>query len=312
MRDKGNDLQESVIASSELIESEENLISSEGDETLGQVKYYLHGTSSLLDVEGIREMGLSAREGRATLSTDLEHACKWATGENRQYSDSQTSRAADATGRIFVFSKPADLTVDYGLHTDAQIAGQEITGFPIKYAAGRKQLALFQLASNKADLKQVKKEQREVVTLPPECIKAVIEPSPEVKALAGHLSRQVKQLEKVNITQVAKQLETLLANDPKNVISGSAAEISRSLVITTIESIVISKLRNLRLGVLSMKGYKILENGVAQSQQRDPEKLCREVAEMYEHSHQDGFDIGVAWLNRRIAAETELLSKEVE
>ncbi len=43
---------------------EKRLISSESDETLSQVRYFLHGTASMIDAREIEKAGLHCRESR--------------------------------------------------------------------------------------------------------------------------------------------------------------------------------------------------------------------------------------------------------
>ncbi|MCX6741058.1 MAG: hypothetical protein NTY61_01525, partial [Candidatus Parcubacteria bacterium] len=183
--------------------SEKRLFSSEGDETLSQTRHFLHGTTSMIDARGIEEAGLRCREGRAMLSTDLAHSLAWAAGEKRQYSESQTAVGKDEAGRVFIFRKPDELRVDYGLFTDAVVTENRVTGFPIKYASGRKQLALYQPGSTKDQLQKLKKEERNIITLTPDNIEAVIKPSAEIRGLVTELCEQAKRFEKIDRAKYA-------------------------------------------------------------------------------------------------------------
>lgn len=293
-------------------QAETLLVSSEGDETLKDVSFFLHGTSSLIDAERIQENGLSVREGRATVSTDLEHALKWAMGANRHYSESQTERDDDEIGRIIVVGKPDDYKIDYGLYTDATIKDKEVTGSPIKYASGRKQLALYRPDSKKEDLRSITKDERERLTLAPECIEAVIKPSEEMQDLISGLSIKVKKLEEFNISDYSKKLADAIKKDSGNKVTGDVNELSRQLITTTVESIAISKMRNLYLDILTAKGFKIFENTETQSRPRDLSIVSDEVSALYNKSHQGNFDIGIKWLNKMIIAKTEALLEETK
>ncbi len=311
MIDKEHSPKNREFTISEEIKPEKRLLSSEGDETLEQVRYFLHGTPSMLDVQNIEESGLRIPEGRATLSTDLAHSVAWATGKKREFSESKTVTNEDTEGRIFVFRKPEGLKIDYGLFTDAEISEHRVTGFPLKYASGRKQLALYKPESIRFDLQKLKKEERDVMTLPPDNIEAVIRPSEEIHKLVAELSQQTKQFERIDIEKYAARLAELLTNDNKNTIKGDVLKISIDIVTSTVESITISKIRNLSLDVLASRGYEIVENDEPQTRQRNIQSLQTELQTLYEQCHQDNFNIGIDWLNTFAIKETERLRDEM-
>ncbi len=311
MIDKENSPKRREFPISEEIQLERNLLSSEGDETLEQLRYFLHGTSSMIDVRGIEEGGLRIPEGRATLSTDLAHSVAWATGKKLQFSESRTATNEDTEGRIFVFRKPDGLKIDYGLFTDAVVSEHRVTGFPLKYASGRKQLALYKPKSIRHDLEKLRKEERDVVTLPSENIEAVIRPSEEIYGLVAELSQKTKRFEKIDIKKYAARLTKLLSNDNKNTIKGDVLKICIDIVTSTVESITISKIRNLSLDVLASQGYEIVDNNEPQTRQRNIQSLQTEIQTLYEQCHQDNFDIGIDWLNIFTIKETKRLRDEM-
>lgn len=295
----------------ESVNKSERLVSSEDDETLGDVEYFLHGTNSLLDAQKIQQDGLSVREGRSTISTDLAHSLSWAMGENRHFSESETPRADNEVGKIFVIKKPNDLRVDYGLFTDAAINGTEVTGFPLKYASGRKQLAFYRVDTSKEELARKTADERARLSIPPEQIELAIVPTKELVKSVENLSIKTKKLEVIDIDSCSKELANILRLQHTNKTFDGLTLISRQLVVTTIESIVISKLRNLYLDILTSKGYKIFENGQPQERLRELEGLKNEVTRLYGKSHEDGFDIGIEWLNKLTKTKTKFLNKEL-
>ena len=293
------------------INKNERLISSEDDETLGDVEYFLHGTNSLLDTQTIQQEGLSVREGRSTVSTDLAHSLSWAMGEHRHFSESETPRADNEVGKIFVIKKPNDLRIDYGLFTDSTISRTEITGFPLKYASGRKQLAFYRVDTSKEVLVSQKADERAQLVIAPEQIELVIAPTKELANFVDKLSIKTKRLEAVDINNYSGGLADILKLQHANKTPDELSLISRQLILATIESIVISKLRNLYLDILASKGYEIYENGQQQDMARDLTSLKTEVTELYDKSHASDFDIGVEWLNRLIPRKTQQLLDEL-
>lgn len=303
--------EEKQINAAEESALEKRLLSFEGDETLSQVRYFLHGAASIIDAQAIETAGLSCREGRATLSTDLAHSLAWAVGEKRQYSESKTAREENEEGRVFIFRKPDDLRVDYGLFTDAVVTKNRVTGFPIKYASGRKQLALYRPESTKEQLRELKKEERDIVTLSPDNIEAVIRPSAELRELVAELAQRAKRFEKIDIANNTTKLARLLQNDDTNIIKGDIVAICKDIITTTIESVTISKIRNLLLDILASKGYEIFENNEPQPRPRDAQAVQAEVLALYELCHKKSFDIGIAWLNNFITTQSEHLRDEI-
>ncbi|MEI6237004.1 MAG: hypothetical protein WCP03_00175 [Candidatus Saccharibacteria bacterium] len=288
---------------------DERLISSDGDESLASVKYFLHGTASLANAENIKDAGFTAREGRATISTDLAHSLRWAMGENKHFSESETSRNKEEVGKIFIIKKPLDYRVDYGLYTDAIISGDEITGFPLKYVAGRKQLAFYKLGAQKDELANLAKDQRDKLIISAEQIELVIEPTKELLEFVEDLSEKTKRLERISIDSYSQELARILKLQQNDKTIDDLEVLSHQLIVTTIESIVISKLRNLQLDVFASKGYKIFENSKWQARDRNLVNLKKEITELYDKSYQKDFDIGIEWLNKPIITKTELLFK---
>jgi hypothetical protein len=195
------------------------------------------------------------------------------------------------------------------LFTDANVSGNEITGFPLKYASGRKQLAFYKFGTQKDELANKAKEQREKLVIPAEQIELVITPTKKLQKLAGELSEKTKRLETINIDNYAQELAIILKMQRCDKTIDDLKDLSHQLIISTIESIVISKLRNLQLDVFATKGYKIFENKQPQTRTRILENLKQEIAGLYEKSHQKDFNIGIDWLNKLIVAKTELMSK---
>jgi hypothetical protein len=141
--------------------SEYEINSIEGDEGLSHISLVLHGNSSEEDSHRILQTGMTVQEGRATVSTDLAHAIRWATtAEKRHYSKSPTKREDDEVGRIFVLRIPEGLHLGYGMFTSEKIddAHKEVKGTPIKYASGRKQPAFYGGEDSEALRRQIEVE----------------------------------------------------------------------------------------------------------------------------------------------------------
>lgn len=282
----------------------------EGDEALVSVSYVLHGNSSLNDSRQIIKNGLHVQEGRATVSTDLAHALRWATqAEKRQYSKSLTKRTQGEVGRIFVIKIPDTLHIGYGIFTSLSINQEqkEIKGAPIKYASGRKQLALYKTKDTEAARRNIElhKLKREI-TLPPETIAAVVHPSQELHELMAAFEARVRRFEEPDMPKTIEALQLLLRKD------GLADTVVAELAVSTLESITISRMRHLLLDVKRVLGYKVRrEDGTFDMRQVNPESVAASVRHLYQISHADGFCFGPEWLGSYLKSQSKVLLVEL-
>lgn len=262
------------------------------------------------------------QEGRATVSTDLAHAVRWATtAEKRLYSKSQTARDDDEIGRIFVIQVPEELHLGYGMFTSEKIdeTNKEVTGAPIKYASGRKQLAFYKHNDTETSRRQIEMEHtlgqasRQLI-LPPETIIASIYPSRELRDLCDHLQEHVRNFEMPDVAQFSENLTQILVADSRNVFLENIApdKIARQLVASTIESVAISRVRNLALDVMRALGYSVVkEGGQPDTRAVDPAKVTQRVQELYQKSHSETFHLGSEWLQKYLQAQSKKMMTQV-
>jgi len=106
-------------------------------------EYITHGTSSEADAEKIVEEGFKVEEGRATVSGDLIYSFEWATEQERRKGSKSESEVGDEEiGRMVIMKTPDNVQIDVGTHTniDVNTEDKELSGYPLKYIGGRKQL----------------------------------------------------------------------------------------------------------------------------------------------------------------------------
>lgn len=256
------------------------------------------------------------QEGRATVSTDLSHAARWATTtEKRHHSKSLTTRDDDEIGRIFVIQVPEDLHLGYGMFTSEKIdeTNKEIKGAPIKYASGRKQLAFYRNNDTETSRRQIESEHtlgqapRHLI-LPPKTIIASIYPSRELRNFCDRLQEHVRSFDMADIAQYSENLTQVLVADSRNAFLGNSApdKIAQQLVASTIESVAISRIRNLALDVMRALGYSVIkEDGQVDITAVDPAKVMQRVQELYQKSHSETFHLGPEWLQKYLKDQSE-------
>lgn len=296
--------------------------SAEGDRGLSDVRFVLHGNSSTKDSARIAHYGMRIQEGRATVSTDLAHALSWATtADKRVYSQSLTERAEHEVGRVFVISPPEHLKLGYGTFTSMKVdtTHGEIKGAPIKYASGRKQLAFYasdntEVARERAEAEHTLGNDPKILDLSPENVLISLYPSDEVLDLVSQLQAKVKAFEQPDFDESARKLTQLITSDSRNFVVDGApvGEIARTLVVSTIESIAISRVRNMSLDVKRALGFKIIkEDGSQDTKVVRIDHIKKRVLALYEKAHAADFRLGSSWLNGYLKDQSEKMMDDL-
>lgn len=212
----------------------------------------MHGTSSEKDSNQIEIEGFNATEGRATVSADLIYALDWATEqERRKSSQSPTETSPTEQGRIVVLKVPEGYKVNYATHTNVEIndAEKEITGYPKKFASGRRQLGIYKIHPDVEKKLNIAKDN----------ILLSIVPSKELRSILESLRESIKKLKTINIEDVVEKVCYVIRDEKGNYINTTedVRGIISSLVNSTIETEIMNQVRNLALDVQRVKGYKI-------------------------------------------------------
>ena len=278
------------------------------DRGLTSVSLVLHGNSSIEDSKQIFETGFRLQEGRPTVSTDLAHATRWATSsEKRHYSKSTTLRDNNEVGAIFVVRVPKDIHVGYGIFTSMHVddARKEVGGAPIKFASGRKQLALYE-GSNTELLRQKREldKQQNIIALPSEAIVAVIRPTTK---LGGALDTFEAQVRNFDVPQTAQLVAVLTQACPT-----LSDEVIAELIRTTTESIVISRVRNIYLNAKRALGYKIvLEDKLIDKKKVELTDFTTEFKAIYRKVQSQDFYLSSGWLTAYIQEQLNSILAEL-
>jgi len=299
------------------------LLSSHGDQTLAQVRFAVHGSSEAAGVE-IVHRGLSFIEGRATLSTSLIQALGYATDPvKRGYSTSEVS-VDDDPGLITVIAIPAEFHLGYATFTTAYVdrSLKMVMGAPLRYAGARKQLALYRSEDTEAARARVEMDvlngspltDHPSFELDPRFVMGTMHPDNNLSTILTHLEVAAKGFEPVNFAAMERSLQGLFTvREPAQAVL--VPTIIRDLIVGTIESVIMSRLRMMRWQGLALIGYSFRE-GKGDVEISKPQDATEQRRRMDEYGRQLAssslFDGELAWLKTYGLRQLELMRVELD
>jgi hypothetical protein len=135
-------------------------VSGFGDSKLPHLQYVVHGTSNEQSIQDIHLNGFRFTPGRPIVSTNLIHADDWTTNTQKQAQSMGVGTVAGEVGRVLVMRTPTGFHLGYGVFTEAFVdrALLRVGGSPLRYAAGRKQLAWFRSPDTEAERESIETE----------------------------------------------------------------------------------------------------------------------------------------------------------
>lgn len=284
-------------------------------EQLSEKKYFLHGNSSPEDSADIAADGLDVMEGRATLSCNLTHAFDWATSlEKRQtYSQSTTPTVEGSSGSIFVIEKPEEYSFGFANFTDVTIDREkkEIRGQPLKWASAYKQVGVFSnqdIDVRKKQLEGMKMDERPRVIVNKESFSFEVKPSQQTFEVVEALDTEIKDFRSVGINEYTNRfMESLEVEQTAEV-----QEIAGELVESTIESIVVTRLRTKALEIKASQGYTIYNyaNKPTTYFDKAPEEIKDELLQW--QSNLENSNLDIEWLDTYARGNITRLLEELE
>ncbi len=245
-------------------------ISSQGDQTLSRVRFVLHGASNVRDFASIMETGLKFVEGRPTISTNLVHAQDWTVNSEKQARSRGGGTILNEPGRVVVCTVSPSLHLGYGAFTTAYIyrAIKRVSGAPLRYASARKQLAFYLTADTESARERIEAEVfngyglgwRPEFNLEPQYILGSFDSAGGFEALVKQLDATIRLLEPIDYTWLEESLRRVfrlrVGADPALVPA-----MIRNIVVGTVESIIMSRLRMMRCQGLGLLGFVFEERG---------------------------------------------------
>jgi hypothetical protein len=235
---------------------------------ISKLQFVVHGTSNERSVQDIFMNGFRFTPGRPTVSTNLIHADDWTTNTQKQAQSLGVGTVAGEVGRVLVMKTPAGFHLGYGVFTEAFIdrAIMRVGGTPLRYAAGRKQLAWYQSADVEADRERIEMEimngngwtDGPAYVVDPSDILGSFRHSPVFGSILADIQAAVGDLSALDVEVLSGYLVSELEVQGER----STEEIRQAvheLVVGTVESLVISRLRMMRWQGLAGMGYGFYE-----------------------------------------------------
>ncbi len=236
------------------------LLSSHGDQTLSRIRFVLHGVATGEQADDLIVAGLPYIEGRPVVSTDLVHSYAQTVGNGA----SATSRP----GKMLVIALPPDCHLGYGILTTAFVDRhvKRVGGAPLRYASARKQLALYRDHDVEAARERTEAEEAEGYpvdqkpgyVLAAEQIIGWFDPSQALQSTIGQIEVAANSFQPVDFERLEVSLNELIhATVPGGGVL--AVSVTSDLVVGTIESIIITRMRQMRWQGLKLLGYQFAE-----------------------------------------------------
>jgi hypothetical protein len=286
------------------------LIAAHGDETIGGVRFVVVGTSAEESARIARE-GLSFVEGQGLVTTNLLQAYAQA-------------KDAGEGGVMNVIAVPPEFHVGYPAFTTTYIirSTKTVMGAPLRYASGRKQLALYSEADTNAVRARV---EAEVVNgspfeahasfqISPHNIVGTFKPTEGLHRTLVSLEVSAKAFEAFDTAQVESALIELF--DSREAAQAVLVPtMVHSLMVGMVESAIIARLRMMRWQGLAMLGYKFQEGSedVAVTRVVDMAEQRRLMAEYRNTLASSGIFAGeLAWLKVYATHQLELMRVELD
>jgi hypothetical protein len=299
------------------------LDSSHGDQNLNQVRFVAHVTSSITDTYSAEDVGLSCAEGQSAVSGNLVYARDLTINPagNQPYG---INGEMGEPGSVLVFAVPEDLSLGYGAFTSAYIdrGRKRITGAPVKYAGSRNHLAFYSAKDTESQRLQIESEvangyvlgQHQQVVLERQYLVGKFESGTGFSAFLNELDVNVKSLKPIDFDTTERNLTSFFkVSEPANAVL--APTLIHNVIISTAESILMSRLRVMRWQGLALLGYSFFEEkqevnvppvSDLKEQRRRMDDLGRQLAS-------STLFIGeLAWTKIYVARELDLMRVELE
>ena len=299
------------------------LPSAHGDQTLKSVQFVLHGSSEAAGRRIVFE-GFDFIEGRASVSTNLLQAYGYATDPLKRSYSTDAVAVNDDAGLISVIALPKEFHLGYAAFTTAFImrATKLVMGAPLRYAGGRKQLALYVDENTEKTRKQVEADvaagmrltERPAFHIDQRYVLGTFKPSPWLQTVISTIEVNAKAFQPIDFVSVEGALTQLFEyREPAQAVL--VPSMVRNIVVGTVESVVISRLRMMRWQGLGLLGYRFREGSedVAVTRVADiPEQRRRmdEYGRMLASS--SIFSGDLAWLKTYATNQLDLMRVELD
>lgn len=277
-----------------------------------KLEYLTHGTIvSEKDAHTIENQGFEALEGRATVSGDLTYAFDWVTNKKRHEGKFDISQRAER--KIIALNLPDNKEIFYDINDGGVIVNnerKEILGKTARYPSRRRHLAIYEKG------KMVDLKNRQKLTVSKENILMSIIPDKKLGKVLERLKKKISNLESLDLDEHTKEIIEAIWGNKGNYIAQDIDEqkVIRSLLTTTVESIVTNRIRSWSLDIKKFQGYSIRDKnkGERRVSSLSPQKLMNKLLQLKERLNDHTFDTGIKEVDRYLQSKTNLLISELK
>lgn len=290
------------------------LVSSHGDQSLASIRFVVHGTPDGTRTQAAFTEGLKFIEGQSVVSTNIVHAQNEATAP---------VAAGTAPGSIIVCAVPANFHLGYGIFTTAYVdrTFKRVGGAPLRYAGSRNELAFYMEPGVEAARIHIESEIANGFAIE-QRPRFIVEPKFMIGQFGGlsfdevlrSIVVSVDAFDPIDYARMEENLrELFVPSIPANMVLAPTA--MRDILIGTVESLVMTRLRTMRWQGLAMLGYSFTEGRQpvdvtpvrdASEQQRVIDEVGRKLASS------SLFSAELAWLKVYATHELDLMRVELE
>ncbi len=288
------------------------LVSGHGDQTLSAVRFVVPGAGSgdtAMGTADLLQSGLRFAEGRPAVSTNL-----W-----------QSINGAARAEELFVVGVPSQFHLGYGVFTTAYVDRvlHRVVGAPMEYAEGRQQLALYMDREVEPARERIEAEvaegyamdQRPTFVVEPVNVVGFFRVAPGFRSGLARLKVLADSLQPVDMGLMTDTLGEYFrpAEPAAEVLKSSVAG---DLIVGTLESLVISRLRMMRWQGLGALGYTFYDGEVAIETPKSEGGLDghrEQVAQLQKAVESSTFFTGrLAWLHAYVLTAAQIMHVELD
>jgi hypothetical protein len=306
-----------------MAESVLELPAARGDQSLPEVAFVLRGTGERAGRD-ILAHGLGFAPGRPLVSTNLAQAYRDATAVTSDQSAASVAATPEA-GLVVALAVPPEFHLGYAAFSTAFVdrAAKTVFGSPLEYAGPRKALAFYLDADTELARRGAEAEMGGRLDAQAEGPSYVIDQRhvlgsfkavPGLGHLMTELEVSARAFEAVDMPGLEHSLTELFdCREPAQAIL--MPSMMHRLVVGTIESVIMSRLRLMRWQGLAMLGYKFHEGGadVAVTRETDLDEQRRRITECEQQLDGGGVFAGeLAWLKQYGHQELRLMRVELD
>jgi|GEM_PF-4788222 len=259
------------------------------DETLARLRYAVYSADTEAAVGGIMEHGLRVREGEATVSAAL----------------------AAGNGYQVILRRPKQPYLGYAAATSAVLerSEQTVSGNPLAYARARRELGWY----TNETLQVTAGSEAVDLTVASDFLIGWIEPIVTLASTLAKLDVAAEVMAPLQLLPIEHAIAEALVFAP-GATQVSSTELAHALVISTLESLVLEQLRNLRWRGLSLLGYHFSDRGqdIAMAPAESISHQQQELNGLQERLNGDSLLVGeLAWLVPHVQSAVTVMNNEL-